>query len=105
MLWANSFWRAQVDGSDYYIMVAPQNVVGNTIVTSLGEHVRAPPYLPLHLACHAHALLSCQLGRHKIRAAVALTGGLTERSNSNAHQSYGKQWPGADRWCRDWRPH
>lgn len=32
--------HVQVDESDYYIMVAPQNVVGNTIVTSLGEHVR-----------------------------------------------------------------
>jgi adenylate kinase len=32
---------AEVDDSDFYIMVAPQNVVGNTIMTSLGEHVQA----------------------------------------------------------------
>lgn len=32
---------AEVDESDYYILVAPQNVVGDTIMTSLGEHVAA----------------------------------------------------------------
>ncbi len=30
----------QVDDSDYYILVSPQNVVGGTIMTALGEHVR-----------------------------------------------------------------
>lgn len=33
--------KAEVDDSDYYILVAPQNVVGNTIITSLEEHVEA----------------------------------------------------------------
>lgn len=31
----------QVDDTDFYILVAPQNVVGgNLIMTALGEHVR-----------------------------------------------------------------
>lgn len=33
--------KEEVDDSDYYIMIAPQNVVGNTIITNLEEHVEA----------------------------------------------------------------
>lgn len=32
---------AEVDDSDYYILVSPQNVVGNTIITGLEQHVEA----------------------------------------------------------------
>ena len=31
----------QIDNADYYILAAPQNVVGNTILTNLGEMVRS----------------------------------------------------------------
>ena len=30
----------QIDDASYYILVAPQNAVGNTILTNLGEMVR-----------------------------------------------------------------
>ena len=30
----------QVDDAEYYILIAPQNVVGSTIMTNLGEMVR-----------------------------------------------------------------
>ena len=30
----------QIDDASYYILIAPQNVVGNTILTNLGEMVR-----------------------------------------------------------------
>lgn len=30
------------DSTDVYILIAPQNIVGNTILTGLGEHVRSP---------------------------------------------------------------
>lgn len=30
----------QIDDASYYILVSPQNVVGNTILTNLGEMVR-----------------------------------------------------------------
>ena len=32
-----------VDDCDYYILIAPQNVVGNTIMTGLLDMVRAGP--------------------------------------------------------------
>ena len=34
--------RDQIDDSSYYILVAPQNVVGNTILTNLGDMVITP---------------------------------------------------------------
>lgn len=33
--------RNQIDKASYYILVAPQNVVGNTILTNLGDMVSA----------------------------------------------------------------
>ena len=33
----------QIDDASYYILIAPQNVVGNTILTNLGEMVRLCP--------------------------------------------------------------
>ena len=32
----------QVDDSSYYILVAPQNIAGNTILTNLGDMVCTP---------------------------------------------------------------
>lgn len=36
--------RDQIDDAAYYILVSPQNVVGNTILTNLGEMVCAAPH-------------------------------------------------------------
>lgn len=65
--------RSQVDESDYYVLVAPQNVVGNTIMTSLGEHVCPPPAprpptpplspLPKRICEHAIAHPTCWPGQ------------------------------------------
>jgi hypothetical protein len=33
--------RDQIDNASYYILVAPQNVVGTTILTNLGDMVSA----------------------------------------------------------------
>lgn len=40
------------DSTDVYLLVAPQNVVGNTILTDLGEHVR------IHMLAEPHACMS-----------------------------------------------
>lgn len=37
---------AHVDECEYYILIAPQNVVGNTIMTDLGSMVRARALCP-----------------------------------------------------------
>ena len=34
--------RDQIDGASYYILIAPQNVVGSTILTNLGDMVKPP---------------------------------------------------------------
>ena len=33
--------RDQIDDASYYILIAPQNVVGSTILTNLGDMVRS----------------------------------------------------------------
>ena len=42
-----------VDECEYYILIAPQNVVGNTIMTDLGEMVRAHALCILGCVCDA----------------------------------------------------
>jgi hypothetical protein len=38
-----------VDDATYYVLVTPQNVVGNTIMTPLLEMVTPPPLPSLHI--------------------------------------------------------
>ena len=49
----------QVDAASYYLLVAPQNMVGNTILTGMGEMV----------SCFTHSVLTCIQGRPAIQAA------------------------------------
>ena len=45
--------RDQIDDASYYILIAPQNVVGSTILTNLGDMVRSshPANLFVRLQC------------------------------------------------------
>ena len=49
----------QVDAASYYLLVAPQNMVGNTILTGMGEMV----------SCFTHSVFTCIQGRTGMHAA------------------------------------
>lgn len=49
----------QVDAASYYLLVAPQNMVGNTILTGMGEMV----------SCFTHSVFTCIQGRPGMQAA------------------------------------
>lgn len=48
---------AHVDECEFYILIAPQNVVGNTIMTDLQSMVRARALCYFHRGCPSPACL------------------------------------------------